>query len=728
MYKNSTKLFIIALSIFILSFCQNTFSETPDSNIMELSIEQLMKVKIDSGTLTGSNRRIVPANVTTISSDDIESSGARSIQELLEIYVPGVQILNHDYEAPILGFRGVISDRQNKYLLIINGRVLNEQTHAGGIAELDLVMLKDILEINVVRGPAAAVYGAGALIGVIDIKIKDGSNFQGTESTTKVGAGNEFYSSELQFGEKIGNDSSLYLYGGVANQNGADNSAAPYISSRDGDGTVAGGAVLTAGERNPLVPTKYGSAFQGQTQAKFHADFTSRDWKTWARFSRGGINTDLDDRALSGGPTGWPWFQGIYPTLGDATTPGVGYQVLALQTENTDKISDSLKLNSSIGFHQQDYIRTAAFGFLDNHREDIYRGKSILYWTPSEEHSLAGGIEIEHGQYGLESHAFSNTGSLSGIFGGAYPSQWSTDTFSGMLEHHWTINDQWNLFSDIRIDKNTYTSPMYSPRIASVWTPTDKDTCKIIASRSSKMNFAEELRQSEITGTKSKNETLKSIDFAYNRQQTKDLSIGVNPFFSSYDLIGYSNADKKSEPVGNLKLFGVDFETAYKINNVKLTAIHSVSKMTDFTTDLSSQYVSAKPYGFGSNVIYNVNNLTKFIVEYQPTDRWNLNSSLRIGWGSPGAEDWIDYRNSIRNGGDLSADDAITKSGYDPYNTTVRFNLGTTYKITDALSLGLHGYNLLGAFNKDLNQRMIFIFSSTRNEPVAGTVTLDYKF
>ena len=56
----------------------------------------------------------------------------------------------------------------------VNGKVMNNFVHAGSIRERDLAMLGDIREIQVVRGPGSAVYGAGALPGVIDIRTFDG--------------------------------------------------------------------------------------------------------------------------------------------------------------------------------------------------------------------------------------------------------------------------------------------------------------------------------------------------------------------------------------------------------------------------------------------------------------------------------------------------------------------------------------------------------------------------
>ncbi|HOK67507.1 MAG TPA: hypothetical protein PK054_01305 [Anaerohalosphaeraceae bacterium] len=52
---------------------------TPD-NFFDMSLEQLMEVRLDSvASLTKSSPRLVPAAVTTITEEQIEASGARSL-------------------------------------------------------------------------------------------------------------------------------------------------------------------------------------------------------------------------------------------------------------------------------------------------------------------------------------------------------------------------------------------------------------------------------------------------------------------------------------------------------------------------------------------------------------------------------------------------------------------------------------------------------------------------
>ena len=130
--------------------------------IYQLSLAELLQVKVyQPAALTKTTARHIPASVTTVTADDIRLSAARSLNELLEIYVPGLQVLNHLFGFSHMGMRGIMSDRDDKYLMPVNGRTLNERTVVGAITERDLVMLGDIHHIDVIRGAGSATYGLG---------------------------------------------------------------------------------------------------------------------------------------------------------------------------------------------------------------------------------------------------------------------------------------------------------------------------------------------------------------------------------------------------------------------------------------------------------------------------------------------------------------------------------------------------------------------------------------
>ena len=129
-----------------------------------------------------------------------------------------------------MGLRGIISDKEDKYLLRVNGRTMNERTAVGVISERDLPMLDDIHHIDVIRG-GWPVYGLGAVSMVIDIVTENANTFQGSKITTKVGAFEEFMSFEYKHGTMLDEDTGLYIYGGISDYPGASRDYSPMVHS-----------------------------------------------------------------------------------------------------------------------------------------------------------------------------------------------------------------------------------------------------------------------------------------------------------------------------------------------------------------------------------------------------------------------------------------------------------------------------------------------------------------
>lgn len=107
-----------------------------------------------------------PANVTVITRDDLARFGYRSIHEALAS-VPGF----HDATSqwPGLGVRGlaVPGDFGSRLLFLINGMPIYEPTYGGFFIEyLDI---EAIDRIEVVKGTGSALYGSGAVLGIVNL-------------------------------------------------------------------------------------------------------------------------------------------------------------------------------------------------------------------------------------------------------------------------------------------------------------------------------------------------------------------------------------------------------------------------------------------------------------------------------------------------------------------------------------------------------------------------------
>lgn len=154
-----------------------------------------------------------PVSVTVIQKLQIQLSGARTLNEVLHMYVPGF-FLVEDQDDVIAGFRGLAPDNNAKVLMLLNGHNMNTEWFWGPPDSLLQGISLDYIErIEVIRGPGSVTLGQGALLGVINIVTKTGKTFPKTRLT--AGAGKDQYQLlHLQAGAKgqYMKDLSTYVY------------------------------------------------------------------------------------------------------------------------------------------------------------------------------------------------------------------------------------------------------------------------------------------------------------------------------------------------------------------------------------------------------------------------------------------------------------------------------------------------------------------------------------
>jgi outer membrane receptor protein involved in Fe transport len=669
-----------------------------NEDLFDLSIEQLMEVEVGStATLTESKPRLVPAAVTTITAEEIQLSGARSLFELLDIYVPNLQWWRNHWEPDNIGLRGILSDRDDKYLLLVNGRVMNERTHYGALSERDLVLLTDIHHIDIVRGPGSALYGPGAVSMVINIITYNSTTFEGTEVTGRLGAVEEFYSAEIKHGQPFeSDDGGLFLYAGISNYNGADKYDAPQIFGFDFPPTPVGDSPMPQDgfpKGEPFTPWSVndGEAHRNLPPLKLYSELLKGNWNIWLRYTRGGQQFIWPTGLLARAPYGWTGSWAL--PLEDCT---YGYQQATGFIGHNSDLNESTNLDLQFSYDMFDFERRVHTWLLNAHREDKYIGKATIRHNFNDQHKVAIGTEILHGEYGFNSPGWPEEDNPLG-FG-----RWSTNMYSGFGEYQWTINDQWTTFLGARVDDHTYTNALFSPRAALIHTPNEKDTYKLMWARSVRANYEEELKREAIHD--SRPEKLDSLEFRYERRQNKNLDLAAS-VFSHYnlELIGWSNAAEAQTVVGTLKEWGIELEATYHTDRTRLSISHGYTKLQEFELADPNMVVSdpfiqfsAEPYGYGDDLQRWANHITKITARHKINDKWTADGSLRVYWGFPGLKDYAKY-NAANSGFPLRWERA--------YRASCFLNLGLKYQHSDRLSFQVNGYNLLGIFNKDFNKR-----------------------
>jgi iron complex outermembrane receptor protein len=143
-------------------------------------------------TASRSEQQLVnaPAAVTLVTGETIQNSSAINIGDLLRA-VPGLNITQASARDVNLTARGATSTLATSQLALVDGRSVYLDFF--GMVMWDLVPTNpgDIRQIEVIRGPASAVWGANAMSGVVNVITKSPREIAaqgGTNLTIGIGA------------------------------------------------------------------------------------------------------------------------------------------------------------------------------------------------------------------------------------------------------------------------------------------------------------------------------------------------------------------------------------------------------------------------------------------------------------------------------------------------------------------------------------------------------------
>src|SRR5580692_11690941 len=193
--------------------CQAPWGQSPhgrETDLTQLSIENLMNVEVTSVSKKEQKRSEVAAAIFVITPEDIRRSGATGIPDLLRM-VPGLDVAQINANTWAISARGFNFQFENKLLVLIDGRAVYTPIFGGVYWDTQDVPLEDIDRIEVIRGPGGTVWGANAVNGVINIITKKAEDTQGVLVTAGGGTQDQGFGT-AQYGGKIGEDASYRVF------------------------------------------------------------------------------------------------------------------------------------------------------------------------------------------------------------------------------------------------------------------------------------------------------------------------------------------------------------------------------------------------------------------------------------------------------------------------------------------------------------------------------------
>lgn len=179
-------------------------------DLTDLGLEDLMAVQVTGVTRRAAPLGRSPAAVFVLTAEDIRRSGARNIAEALRL-VPGMDVARINAQSYAVSARGFNTNSADKLQVLLDGRSVYTPLTSSVFWDVLDTYLPDIERIEVIRGPAGAVWGANAVNGVINIITKSAGDTQGSQ--VQLGLGNEQkYSAAFRTGGRFGETGRVRAY------------------------------------------------------------------------------------------------------------------------------------------------------------------------------------------------------------------------------------------------------------------------------------------------------------------------------------------------------------------------------------------------------------------------------------------------------------------------------------------------------------------------------------
>lgn len=203
MAEMKTVFITVWICLFQVAFLSSSsHGESVDSSeeFLELSLYELMNVKVTTASRLSQNISEAPAAMSVVTAEDIRQSGATSLSEALSM-VPGVHLGKTSANFQVAGgIRGFHKLPANKIVLLIDGTPWAYEVYDILVLDQVPIALEEIEKIEIMRGPGSSLYGANAMFGVINVITKKPETTQGTLVSTTFGEDQTLIGTMMQGG------------------------------------------------------------------------------------------------------------------------------------------------------------------------------------------------------------------------------------------------------------------------------------------------------------------------------------------------------------------------------------------------------------------------------------------------------------------------------------------------------------------------------------------------
>jgi outer membrane receptor protein involved in Fe transport len=451
------------VGVLVGSLARPAAAESGVEELDGVDLLNLLNVEVSTATKMAETMADAPAIITVISAQEIDTWGYQSVGEALQ-HVLGFYLID-DHVLPNAGVRGVaggLGAESGAIKVMIDGASVAFRSTSGNWLGVELIPLGAIAQIEVIRGPASALYGADAFLGIINIITLSPDDIPLVRAEANVGAvgnalGGQF---DLVGGQRFGRFD--VLLGAAGESEDRPGLRLPEVSPAP---TLPSYADITRPARNLsrqslVLHSRLGyRAPQGHLVLAGFASGIERggDLADWAQLTNG---VDAQGRAV-----------GTVIHLGQVRVTASGALTLAPELE--------LTVQSTYfqgGVLPRDRIEVASDLFWIK-RQIGYRGLEATlegHWTPRADFNIIAGAEtvVDHETLPTPERISKDTGEVLG--GNERPRTATLSNVGAFLSSNWKLYDPLlKLTAGVRFDRHSMYASQLTGRIGatSEWTP-----------------------------------------------------------------------------------------------------------------------------------------------------------------------------------------------------------------------------------------------------------------
>lgn len=253
--KTKFTLYVVSLLTATSTLCLHADAQK-DSTYKNFSLQELLNVKVVTASRVSQKLESAPATVMVITREQISTRGYRSLLDVM-YDLPDMKVDDKMYAGIRNSFtwRGI--QGSEKIVILLDGVMVSSPSgEAMPIMENYPVHLAE--QIEVVYGPASALYGANAVSGIINIITKKPGSKKGITVEGSTMAGTYGYTNNTLFlSKKLADDVSLILAGQYSYDKGVNYSKLYSSDSMLSVASYSSGILNTIyGPIKPVMPIR----------------------------------------------------------------------------------------------------------------------------------------------------------------------------------------------------------------------------------------------------------------------------------------------------------------------------------------------------------------------------------------------------------------------------------------------------------------------------------------